>query len=338
MRLRAWITALAAALAVAAAAPAAVGRPRAQIFVLSNSAPHVVVVDGQTHQVVRTADLPEGGAWAWAWNDDNNYFDGTHLWLGRRFPATDEVEVVLLDVTTLQIARRVPLGTDRTTLYIGKPTRDGRVFVSKHASGELAVLDARTASLLQTAPLPVDGGVACDVDAARGPLERVLVPTDTGNAVLAVDPATLQVVARRAFEGTRPFMLTTSPDGRQVWVQERTGNSITVLNARTLDVIRRIPTGRTPIVGTFSPDGAVHITGHAADVIVLAHDTRTFREVWRARVGTSPDKVGVHPAGTYAYATVSREGTLAVLDLATGRVVMRVALGTNPTGLYVRRL
>lgn len=338
MKARLWGVGLAAVLALAVAVPAGVSRPRAQIVVLSNSAPHVVVVDGQTHQIARTADLPEDGAWVWTWNDDNNYFDGTHLWLGRRFPATDDVEVVLLDVTTLQIARRVSLGKDRTTLYIGKPTRDGRVFVSKHASGELAVLDARTARLLQVVALPVDGGVACDVDAAGGPLERVLVPTDTGNAVLAVDPATLQVVARRAFEGTRPFMLTTSPDGRQVWVQERAGNSITVLNARTLDVIRRLPTGRTPIVGTFTPDGALHITGHSADVIVLAHDTRTFREVWRARVGTSPDKVGVHPAGTYAYATVSREAALAVLDVATGRVVARVALGTNPTGLYVRRL
>ncbi len=337
MRTRLWAAGL-AALALAAAAPAAAGRPRAQILVLSNSAPHVVVVDGQTHQVVRTADLSDAGTWVWTWNDDNNYFDGTHLWLGRRSPATDQVEVVLLDVNTLQIARRVPLGTDRTTLYIGKATRDGRVFVSKHASGEMAVLDARTATLLQVVPLPVDGGVACDVDAAPGALERVLVPTDTGNTVLAVDPRTLQVVARRAFEGTRPFMLTTSPDGRQLWVQERTGNSITVLNPRTLDVIRKIPTGRTPIIGTFSPDGSLHFTGHAADVIVLAHDTKTFREVWRARVGSNPDRVGVHPAGTFVYATVSREGALAVLDLRTGKVVTRVVLGTNPAGLYVRRL
>jgi YVTN family beta-propeller protein len=329
---------LALVLALTAPVPGAVGRIRAQVLVLSNSAPHIVVVDAQTHQVSRTAEVPDGGTWVWTWNDDNNYFDGTHLWLGRRSPATDDVEVVLLDVDTLQIARRVPLGKERATLYIGKASRDGRVFVSKHASGELVVLDARTAAVLQTVALPVNGGVACDVDASAGAVQRILVPTDTGNTVLAVDPVTLQVVARRAFEGTRPFMLTASPDGRQVWVQERTGNSITVLNPRTLDVIRRIPTGRTPIVGTFSPDGTLHLTGHAADTIVLAHDTRTFREVWRARVGTYPDRVGVHPAGTYAYATVSREGTLAVLDLATGRVVTRIALGTAPTGLYVRRL
>jgi YVTN family beta-propeller protein len=132
-------------------------------------------------------------------------------------------------------------------------------------------------------------------------------------------------------------MLTTSSDGRQAWVQERTGNSMTVLNAWTLQVIRRIPTGRTPIIGTFSP-GRFHFTGHAADTEVMAHDTKTFREVWRARVGSNPDKLGVHPAGTFVYATISREGAIAVIDARSGRVVMRIALGTNPTGIFVRRL
>lgn len=325
-------------LVAATAGAAAPGRARAEIVVLSNSTPHVTVIDGQTHQVTRTADLPDFTSWTW--NDDNNYYDGKHLWLGMRNPETNDVEVVLLDLDTLHLGRRIPVGQDRATLYIGKPTRDGRLFVSKHASGEVAIIDTKTYRVLETVKLPVDGGVACDVDLAAGPgpIERILVPTDTGNTVLSVDAATGRLLGTVSFDGTRPFMLTASPDGRQVWVEERTGNSITVLNARTLDRLARIPTGRTPIVGTFSPDGTLHFTGHAADTIVLAHDTKTFKEVWRANVGTNPDKVGVHPAGTYVYATVSREAALAVIDLRSGRVVTRVALGTNPTGLYVRRL
>lgn len=312
--------------------------PQAQVIALSNSSPHVSVIDGKTHQVVKTADIPQ--MTSWTWNDDNNYYDGRHLWLGLRNPDTNDVEVILLDLDTLQVTRRIPLGKDAVTLYIGKPSRLGRVLVSKHASGEAAVIDTKTFAVLQMVKLPVNGGVACDIDLAVGPgtMERALVPTDTGNTVLSVDTTTLNILARQEFPGTRPFMLTASPDGRQVWVQERTGNSITVLNARTLQVIKRIPTGKTPIIGTFSPDGRLHLTGHAADTEVMAHDTTTFREVWRARVGTNPDKVGVHPAGTFVYATISREGTVAVIDARTGKVVMRISLGTNPTGLFVRRL
>lgn len=318
-------------------AGAVAARDEAEIIVLSNSSPYVTVIDGRTHQVLRTADIPQ--MTAWTWNDDNNYLDGRHLWLGLRHPDTHDVEVILLDLDTLQVARRIPLGKDRITLYIGKPTREGRVPVSKHASREVVVID-KDFRITGTATVGDEGAFACDVDVAAGPgsLDRVLVPTDTGNTVVSLDAKTLQVVGTASFAGTRPFMLTASPDGRRVWVQERTGNSITVLNARTLDVVRRIPTGRTPIVGTFSPDAALHFTGHAADTIVLAHDTQTFREVWRARVGSNPDRVAVHPSGRFVYATASREGTLAVLEAGTGKVIMRIALGTNPVGLYVRRL
>lgn len=323
--------------AVVFAGPSA--RPlQAQVIALSNSSPHVTVIDGQTHQVLKTVDIPQ--MTSWTWNDDNNYYDGQHLWLGLRNPDTNDVEVILLDLDSLQVVRRIPVGKDSVTLYIGKPSRLGRLLVSKHASGEVAVIDTKTLAVLQTVKLPVNGGVACDIDLAVGPgtMERALVPTDNGNTVLSVDSTTLKVLARQAFPGTRPFMLTASSDGRQVWVQERMGNSITVLNARTLQVIRRIPTGKTPIIGTFSPDGRLHITGHVADTEVMAHDTKTFKEVWRAKVGTNPDKVGVHPAGTFVYATISREGAVAVIDARTGKVVVRISLGTNPTGIFVRRL
>ncbi|MGH2396492.1 MAG: YncE family protein [bacterium] len=312
--------------------------PRAQVVVLSNSPPHITVIDAQTHRLLKAADLPQ--MTSWTWNDDNNFYDGRHLWLGLRNPENSDVEVILLDLDTLQVSRRIPLGKDSATLYIGKPSRRGRLLVSKHGSGEIAVIDTKTYEVVQTVKLPVDGGVACDIDLSAGPgsLERALIPTDNGNTVISVDAATLSVLARVAFPGTRPFMLTTSPDGRQVWVQERTGNSMTVLNARTLQVLKRIPTGRTPIVGTFSPDGRLHFTGHAADTEVIAHDTKTFKEVWRARVGSNPDKLGVHPAGTLVYATTSREGAVALIDARTGKVIMRVALGTNPVGIFVRRL
>lgn len=332
------VTILALTLLLAIVADAGQRPASAQVIVLSNSSPHVSVIDTRTHQVVRTADIPQ--MTAWTWNDDNNTYDGRHLWLGLRNPDTSDVEVILLDLDTLQVTRRIPLGQDRTTLYIGKPSRHGTILVSKHASGELVSINASTFAV-DAVKLPVSDGVACDIDVVTtgpGALERAFVPTDNGNTVLSVDTASRQVVGTVPFAGSRPFMLTVSPDGSRVWVQERASSSMTVLNARTLDVVRRIPTAQTPIIGTFSPDGKVHYTGHAGDVTVIAHDTATFRELWRARVGSNPDKVGVHPSGAFVYATVSREGHLAVIEARTGKVVARVPLGTNPSGLFVRRL
>ncbi|MGQ0569457.1 MAG: YncE family protein [Armatimonadota bacterium] len=313
-------------------------RPAAQVIVLSNSAPHVSVIDAETYQVIKTVDFPQ--MTSWAWNDADNYYDGRHLWLGMRNPDTDDVEVVLLDLGSLQITRRIPLGKDKATVYIGKPSRQGKVLVSKHASGELAIIDRGSLTVQETMRLQVNDGVACDIDVAAGPdkIERAFIPTNNGNTVLSVDTATRRVLRTRVFAGTQPFMLTASPDGRQVWVEERTGNSLAILSAENLEMVKRVPTGKTPIIGTFNPDGTRHFTGHSADTVVIAHDTRTLKELWRSRVGTSPDKVGIHPAGTVLYAVLNREGAVAVLDAQTGNVVTRVSLGTNPAGLFVRRV
>lgn len=312
---------------------------RAQVIVLSNSKPHISVIDAETNQVVKTADIPNFTSWTW--NDDNNYFDGKNLWLGTRDPDTNDVQVVLLDLDSLQIARRISLGQDKITLYIGKPTRDGKVLVSKHASGQMAVIDSKTFEVLKIVDLPVSGGVACDIDVSVGPdgRERAYVPTDNSNLVLSIDTSTYQVLQTLSIpEGTRPFMLTSSPDGKRVWVEERNTNGNVILDATNLQVLQRVPTGKGAIVSTFSPDRKLVFTGHNNDTIVTANDAETFKEVWRAQVGTSPEKVGVHPNGKSVYAIISKEASVAVLDAATGKVITRVSLGTNPTGIYVRAI
>ncbi|MDE2896858.1 MAG: hypothetical protein OXO54_00880, partial [Chloroflexota bacterium] len=55
-----------------------------EILVFSNSSPHVTAIDILTEEVSRTGDVD--GLSTWAWNDDNNFFDGRHLWLGTLNP------------------------------------------------------------------------------------------------------------------------------------------------------------------------------------------------------------------------------------------------------------
>jgi YVTN family beta-propeller protein len=313
--------------------------PKAQLLVLSNSQPNVTVIDAETYRVINTANVPNLTSWTWI--DDNNYFDGRHLWGGMRNPTTNDVEVVLLDVSTLQIVDRISLGQDAITLYIGKASRTGKLFVAKQASRQLAVIDLKTRAVERMIDLPLgDGGTACDVDVAVAidGKERAFVPALAGNRIVAVDTETGQVSQVLDFpEGTRPFMLTATPDGRRLWVEEQRGNSNVVLNTLALQLVERIPVGTVPIIGTFSPDGKVHFTGHNSDV-VIANDAATFAELWRTKVGSVTNKLGVHPSGKFVYTVLSNEGAVAVLDATTGNVVTRINLGTNPTGLFVRKV
>lgn len=314
--------------------------PKAQLIVLSNSRPNITVIDAETNRVIDTANVPE--MTTWGWNDDNNYFDGEHLWVGMLNPNSGTAEVALLNLNTRQIVQRIPIGKETITVYIGKPSRTGNLLVAKQGSRQLVVVDVKTRTVQRVIDLPMgNGGVACDVDigTAMDGKERAYVPGLAGNRVVAIDTATLQVTQTLEFpEGTRPFMLTVARDGRRLWVQEQAGNSNVILNGLNLLLVARQPAGAVPITGTFSPDGMLHFTGHRGDPIVIANDAETFAEVWRTQVGKRPEKLGVHPNGHFVYAGLAGEDAVVVLEAATGRVVQRISLGTSPVGLFVRKV
>jgi YVTN family beta-propeller protein len=307
-----------------------------ELVVLSNSSPHVSVIDTATTQVVRTADIPDFTGWAW--NDDNNHLSGSELWLGMRDPDTDAVEVIALDLDTLEVAHRFDLGTDKLTLYIGKAASNGVLHVGKMDSGQVAVIDTGSYELVDTWEVPTAGDVVCDADIsvdAQG-VERFVYPTRKGDTVVAIDPQTgetLRIVETPA--GAEPLMLTTGPDGR-IWVQETGSNTNAVLDPATLEVLNRFPTAKGPIVNTFSPDGRLTYIGHSEDPIVQVVDTATYEEVARITVGTNPSKIAVHPGGDLIYPILTEEGAVAVVDTSTWDVTERIPLGTNPSGIFMR--
>ena len=318
----------------------------AEVFVFSNSSPNVTVIDAETFKVVRTKDLP--GFKAWTWNDDNNYFDGRNLWLGHRDPQTNEAEVILLDVDTLEVTERIAVGKEATTMYIGKPTPDGRLFVAKHASWQLAVIDIQTRKLLRAIDVDVNAGqtgtpprwAACDSDAATAGdgITRIYVPSNAGTTTIAIDAATgtpLKTLDHPA--GSRPCMLTVGPD-KKVWVQECDGNANVVLDPVSLEILKRVPSGKGPVVAAFTADGKYGLIGHSGDTVVQVVDAKTFAEVKRIEVGTNPDKVSSHPNGKWVFAEISKEAAVGVIDTSSWTVTERIPIGTNPTGIFVRQL
>ncbi len=319
---------------------------KARIFVLSNSSPQVTVIDGETNKVLRTKDFPEFKSWTW--NDDNNYFDGKDLWLGHRDPQTNDAEVWLLNLDTLAVDEKVSLGKEPTTLYIGKPTKEGLLFVAKHASWQLVPVDVKTHKTMKLIDVDVNAGTtgkapmwaACDSDTATADdgVTRIYVPTSFGTTTAAIDAGTgkaLKTLSHPA--GSRPCMLTVAPD-KKVWVQECDGNANAILDPISLEVLKRVPSPKYPVVAAFTHDGKYGIIGSAGDTSVQIVDAKTLTEVKRIEVGVNPSLVGSHPNGKWIYAGVSKEGTIAVIDTATWTVTERIPLGTNPSGIFVQTL
>ena len=317
-----------------------------EILVFSNSSPHVTAIDILTEEVSRTGDLD--GLATWAWNDDNNYFDGRHLWLGTLNPAAGTAELVTLDVDSLAISNRIPLGSEAEGVFLGKARQDGSLLVSKMAAGEVLTVDTATQEVTNTfSDVPLHGGVLADADLsidAEG-VERFVYPTWEGDRVVSIDPSSGAVLATaESKKGGHPTRLTASPDG-SIWVQESGKHTVAVYEPSALELVKRFQTGTEPILGTFTYDGSYAYTGHADDNFVQVVDTADLRALAHIRVGLNPQMVAVRPDFTRIYAMLTDDQAVAVVyqqDWEANRFTITstkentIALDSPPVGMFLR--
>ncbi|MYD95448.1 MAG: hypothetical protein F4Y02_17570 [Chloroflexi bacterium] len=315
-----------------------------EILVFSNSSPHVTAIDILTEEISRTGDLD--GLGTWAWNDDNNFFDGRHLWLGTLNAGS--AELITLDVDSLTISNRVPLGSEAEGVFLGKARQDGSLLVSKMAAGEVLTVDTATHEVTNTfSDVPLHGGVLADADLsidAEG-VERFVYPTGEGDRVVALDPSSGSVLATaESKKGGHPTRLTTSPDG-SVWVQESGKHTVAVYEPSALELVKRFQTGTEPILGTFTYDGAYAYTGHADDTFVQVVDTANLRALAHIRVGLTPQMVAVRPDFSRIYAMLTDDQAVAVVyqqdweansSTITSSKENTIALESAPVGMFLR--
>ena len=315
-----------------------------EILVFSNTSPHVTAIDILTEEVSRTGDLD--GLTTWAWNDDNNFFDGRHLWLGTLDAGT--AELITLDVDTFTISNRIPLGSEAEGVFLGKARQNGTLLVSKMAAGEVLTVNTETFEVTNTfSDVPLHGGVLADADLSTDAdgVERFVYPTGEGDRVVALDPSSGSVLATAESKtGGHPTRLTTSPDG-SIWVQEAGKGSVAVYEPTALELVKRLQTGTQPILGTFTYDGAYAYTGHADDNFVQVVDTAELRALAHIRVGQTPQMVAVRPDFSRIYAMLTDDQAVAVVyqqdweansSTITSTKENSVALESPPVGMFLR--
>ena len=76
------------------------------------------------------------------------------------------------------------------------------------------------------------------------------VPERDQDTVAMLDTDTLKISRRVEFpEGSRPWMLRASPNGREVWVQTASGSNV-VLDAQTLETLHAEELGKQPVTAS----------------------------------------------------------------------------------------
>jgi YVTN family beta-propeller protein len=139
-----------------------------------------------------------------------------------------------------------------------------------------------------------------------------------------------------------PTFVSVSPDDRRLYVACNHGNTLQVLDATTLQLMKEIPTGAGAYNVEPSGDGRwVIVTNKKAQSVSLV-DAQLLTEV--ARIPTSkklPHGVAYAPDGRWAFISVESIGTdpgaVDVIDLWTLARVASIPVPLQPTGITILR-
>src|SRR5438132_1079088 len=137
-----------------------------------------------------------------------------------------------------------------------------------------------------------------------------------------------------------PTFVSVSPDDARLYVACNHSDELMVLDARTLELMKAIPTGHGAYNVEPSPDGKWVIATNKKDQSVSLIDAATLTEV--ARIPTTkpfPHGVAYSPDSRYAF--VSQEskgvdpGAVNVIDLQTKTRVASIPVPLQPTGITI---
>jgi DNA-binding beta-propeller fold protein YncE len=227
--------------------------------------------------------------------------------VGRYDPATRRVDWV------------IGTGQDRTHMVIVSSDQK-TLFTTNVASATVSILEQFTVTRRGGAPPGAPPpGTAARGTGGRGANGAPPAATDWRLTVVPVGP------------GAEGFDL--SPDGRELWVANAQGGSISIINvakkaAETLSVRFRSANRLK-----FTPDGKYALISDLGGTEVIVMDAATRQEVKRIDVGGGAAGIQMSPDGSRAFAAVGSLNGVAIIDLKTLLMTSRIATGPGPDGL-----
>jgi YVTN family beta-propeller protein len=130
-----------------------------------------------------------------------------------------------------------------------------------------------------------------------------------------------------------------TPDGRWVWAGNRAEDTISIIDTKTLEVTKRIPSPGFPYRVQFTNDGKLALIPHANASSLVIADVAKQEIVKSIPLGLTkiekPSTAGVfpHPDNRHAFVTVRNDNSMLVLDLVSGQTLARVEVQSSPDGV-----
>ncbi|MGB0904951.1 MAG: YVTN family beta-propeller repeat protein [Mangrovicoccus sp.] len=121
----------------------------------------------------------------------------------------------------------------------------------------------------------------------------------------------------------------------KVFVSNEKGNTVTVLESDTWEVLAEFPAGNRPRGITMSPDGTKLYVCASDDDIVRVFDTSTYKELYTLPSGPDPELFVLHPSGNPLYIANEDDNLVTVTDTETHTILAEVPVGVEHEGMAI---
>ena len=253
--------------------------------------------------------------------------------------------LTVIDIPASEVVRTIDLG------HYERPhgvewLDNQRAAVTVEANKALVVVNIEESSVVQE----IDTDQEISHMVALDPEKRRAYVANIGSgSVTVLDLQKGQRLANIA-TGKGAEGVAVSASGKYVWVTNRDADTITVLDAESLEKIREIPSKSFPIRATATPAGKVLVTrARSGDLAV--YDEETLEEaltvefdlksmdvqerLFGDRFGDSSVPIGVivNGKGDHAFVAHANADVITEIDLGTGTIVRTLRAGREPDGM-----
>jgi YVTN family beta-propeller protein len=223
--------------------------------------------------------------------------------------------------------------TDPYNLYF---TPDGRfAIVVSEALHRLDFRDAHTMALRHSLSVPCRGVDHMDFSADG---RMLLASCEFSGEMIAVNLAREEVTRtiRLPYSGAMPQDVKLSPDGSEFYVADMIRGGVWLINARSLRVVRFLPTGAGAHGLYPSRDARLLYVSNrnAGTVSVLSFARHRIVATWQIPGGT-PDMGGVSADGRTLWLSGRYRSEVYAINTRTGKLRARIPVGSGPHGLAV---
>ncbi|NIZ09404.1 YVTN family beta-propeller repeat protein [Pseudooceanicola sp. HF7] len=131
------------------------------------------------------------------------------------------------------------------------------------------------------------------------------------------------------------LMAATPALANKAFVSNERGNTITVVDTETWEVLTEFDGGNRPRGITMSPDGTKLYVCASDDNIVRVFDTETYEELESLPSGPDPELFVLDPEGQYLYIANEDDNLVTVTDTGTRTIKAEVPVGVEPEGMAI---